>query len=74
MHILHSILVHLSGDVPAGEGESREEYLKRIRLYAGEETDEFYGAAYDKRKTATAGGGPANTRKMSSLVPRMGRS
>ena len=74
MHILHSILVHLSGDVPADEGESREEYLKRIRLYAGEETDEFYGAAYDRRKTATAGGGPANTRKMSSLVPRMGRS
>ena len=41
MHILHSILVHLPGDVPADEGESREKYLERIRLYAEEETDEF---------------------------------
>lgn len=32
MHILHSILVHLPGDVPTNEGESREEYLERIRL------------------------------------------
>ena len=56
MHILHSILVHLPGDVPADEGESHEEYLERIRLYAEEETDKFYGAAYDWRETATAGG------------------
>lgn len=56
MHILHSILVHLPGDVPADEGESREKYLERIRSYAEEETDEFYEVAYDWRETATAGG------------------
>ena len=56
MHILHSILVHLPGDVPANEGESRKEYLERIRSYAEEETDEFHESAYDWRETATAGG------------------
>lgn len=55
MHILHRILVHLPGDVPASEGESRREYLERIRFYAEVETEEFYETAYDWRETATAG-------------------
>ncbi|MCI8649610.1 MAG: hypothetical protein HFG20_05790 [Anaerotruncus sp.] len=56
MHILHSILVHLPGDVPASEGESRGEYLERIRSYAETETEDFYEIAFDWRETATAGG------------------
>ena len=40
MHILHRILVHLPGDVPASEGESRGEYLERIRSYAETETED----------------------------------
>lgn len=56
MHILHSILVHLPGDVPADEGEAREKYLERIRSYAVDETEEFCETAYDWRETATAGG------------------
>lgn len=56
MHILHSILVHLPGDVPASEGESRGEYMERIRSYAEVETEDFHEIAYDWRETATAGG------------------
>ena len=55
MHILHSILVHLPGDVPASEGESCGEYLERIRSYAETETEDFHEIAYDWRETATAG-------------------
>ena len=55
MHILHRILVHLPGDVPASEGESRGEYLERIRSYAETETEDFHEIAYDWRETATAG-------------------
>lgn len=55
MHILHKILVHLPSDVPADEGDSRGEYLERIRSYAEEETDEFYETAYDWRETESAG-------------------
>lgn len=55
MHILHRILVHLPGDVPAREGESRGEYLDRIRSYAETETEDFYEIAFDWRETATAG-------------------
>ena len=55
MHILHRILVHLPGDVPASEGESRGEYLDRIRFYAETETEDFHEIAFDWRETATAG-------------------
>ena len=55
MHILHRILVHLPGDVPASEGESRREYLERIRSYAETETEDFYEIAFDWHETATAG-------------------
>lgn len=56
MHILHSILVHLPGDVPASEGESRREYLERIRSYPETETEDFYEIAFDWRETVTARG------------------
>lgn len=55
MHILHKILVHLPSDVPLEKGQSREDYLERIRRYAEEETDEFYEIAYDWRETSSAG-------------------
>ncbi len=56
MHILHKILVHLPSDVPLVEEQSREDYLKRIRRYAEEETDEFFGTVFDGRETDSAGG------------------
>ena len=79
MHILHRILVHLPGDVPASERESRREYLERIRFYAEVETEEFYETAYDWRAAGPASMAPngpalkrANIPKMFSLVLRMG--
>ena len=64
MHILHRILVHLPGDVPASEGESRREYLEKPR--------NFMKPPMTGGKLLPLEGGAANIPKMFSLVLRMG--
>lgn len=55
MHYLHKILVHIPDAVADLDGMSQEELLDAVRTHAENETESYYGQAFDWRETASAG-------------------
>ena len=55
MHFLHKILVRIPDAVADRELYENDELIDAVRNYAENETESYYGQAYDWRETDSAG-------------------
>lgn len=55
MHYLHKILVYIPDAVADSDGMNRDELLNAVHTYAENETESYYGQAFDWRETSSAG-------------------